>query len=1402
MKRPALAFLGSRARSNGARPNHVGRGFGWRAGESLVLAAVALVPYLRVPNRVTSDTKVYLFTDPIEFLGRVPYLWDRQVGAGTVSHQHVGYLFPMGPFFALAEVVGLPDWLAQRLWLASITALAGFGARWMLRRVGVDRLGAFVGAVVYMLSPYQLAFSSRMSVLLLSFAALPWIVGLTFDGVRRVGWREPAAIALLAMAAGSVNVSALVLVAVAPGIIVLCGARRRSTWIFAGRTVVLTIAASAWWLNGLRLQGRYGLPILELTENVETIGAFSSPGDLLRGLGNWFFYSRDPSGAASLSQTSAYESNRLVVAATYALPAVAFALAWWSRWSYRRCFAATVVVGIVIGAGAWPVDDPRAAGWFWQWLTERSAVFAALRNTPRVVPVVALAVAALLAAGIAAVARRYAYGARVLASGVLALAVVGFAPVLRHGVSSPPFERGPTPGYWTDLAASLEADGRETRVLEIPGANFSVFRWGNSIDALLPGLMTRPSLGHEVLPYGTAGTVDLLDAFDRRLQLGAFEPSALAPIARLFGAGTIVVRNDLDYRRAQTPQPMLVWGALAEPLDDMGLEDPVTFGDPIPASLRDDPISLRGAANIAVPPVARIDVSDARPIADVVDESGGVVVVGDGDGLVDVAAAGLFRGDEFVAQLGALDDDQLVRALGSSARIVITDSNRKRYRNFFSSIAATVGPTETAEETLEDPFGSSTRPDVFAHDGDNDQSFFEQIGGRVSASRDGGSGRPEDRPAAAFDRDPRTSWRIDGRDVVGEQLRIELDPADAVGEIRVLQANDFPRDRRITAIDLSIDDAEPIRVDLDATSFVGRGQTITLERATYQSLTLTVAATTVPPGNPDFANPVGFAEVVIGDLRIEEVLVVPDVIGRRVADPTSLPPVDIVLTRERVDPGVLGRRSPETAIARRFTTPIAQDFVVRGSMRIDATAPDVALDAALGNPVVGARARSSSRLQGAAIARAASAVDGDPSTWWTSGFRPQAGEWLQVDFAEPTTIERFSVDALADGRHQVPTRLSISIDGRAVETVELPAVDGGEEGDSVTADVVLAAPVSGRRLRLMIEAVRPAPNNPDPWLPVSLQVRGLPVNPAPSTVSAGCRSDLLTIDGEAFPIRATGADTFEACAVDLDLDAGVHTVVATRGFDSGIDIDRVVLESRVATPTDAPAERSEATGRNLNAVELLRNGRDHLEVAVESNGEPFWLVLRESLSEGWEPSGSGFDLGPRTMVGGYANGWLVTPERPGRYEIAMQWSPQRSQWLAFAVSFLALGACLALLVLARRRRIDTGSVTTPPTLDVVTNDRLIGLGWPARVGAACALTGAGAFVARPGVGLVLGLTVLAWRHRFVRWATGCAAPALVLGSRLFDRPAWVWVALGWLVVLVGAVDDDPAFAEPASDSPT
>ena len=132
-------------------------------------ALIAYIPLLLTHRgMVGADTKTYLYLDPGKLLSEAPYLWNTDVGLGSVTHQNIGYLWPMGPFYFLFETLNVPDWVAQRLWMGTVIFAAGMGVRFLLRTIGwgsipMRRGGVLVATLAYMLSPYLLNYSARAS---------------------------------------------------------------------------------------------------------------------------------------------------------------------------------------------------------------------------------------------------------------------------------------------------------------------------------------------------------------------------------------------------------------------------------------------------------------------------------------------------------------------------------------------------------------------------------------------------------------------------------------------------------------------------------------------------------------------------------------------------------------------------------------------------------------------------------------------------------------------------------------------------------------------------------------------------------------------------------------------------------------------------------------------------------------------------------------------------------------------------------------------------------------------------------------------------------------------------------------------------------------------------------------
>ncbi len=876
------------------------------------LISVALVSFLASdPGRVSADSRQYLYLDPGAFLRRAISLWDPSIFAGTVPHQHLGFLWPMGPWFWLTDQLSLPMWIAQRFWLAGLAAAAGIGTLRLCRAIGVGSTAALVAAFAYQLTPYQLAFTARFSALLLPWAALPWLVLLMLRATREPGWRAPVAFGLVAATAGAVNASSLVLVLIAPALVVVDAAARRGTRAAIGgaaRAAVVTLGASAWWIAGIVVQGRYGLPVLQLTENVNTVASASISDDIVRGLGNWIFTNTDGATTA-LEQAAAYSDNLAVRLATIALPALAVAVLILVRFRGRALLGALIVTATVIGTGVAPLDSPSAYGRLWRRFANSNSLGLALRNTPRVVPVLVLAVAIVLGIGIEQFdgTKR-----RIASAAVLVIVGLAISPAIRHGFLSSDFDRPEqVPTYWTALAADLDASASDARVLEIPGINFAAYDWGNTVEPILPGLIDRPTIAREILPAGGAGTVNLLGALDRQIQQSRFDPTTLAPIARLLGVSDVVVRGDLDSARFGLPDAAaLVRHLAADPPPDFEVTG--TYGE----AGGGEPILLRLSLRSTH---ARLRADMGTP----------VLLSGDGVGIVEAAAAGLIDGDQPILESAVADSTAINDALARGAPVVLTDSNRKRATTFFYTIERDVGATERADRPDPDPTGYDVRYGPFSTAPPDAQTVAVELGGQVDASFGGGPEHPEDRAVHAFDGDPVTAWRP-GPYPVGQWVQVHLDHPAAVPTIRLVTA---PGSTQITSVAV-IADGTRVERPLDGRARSTPGQPIDLPVSSVTDLRVEITGV-------DGTDIPGIAEVDLGGPIVDEALRIPNDLVSRMS-PQDENPLVVLLTREQGDRSQL-RAPNEVEIDRFVDLPRSASFAISGSVLTDPGARPEAL---------------------------------------------------------------------------------------------------------------------------------------------------------------------------------------------------------------------------------------------------------------------------------------------------------------------------------------------------------------------------------------------------------------------------------------------------------------------------
>lgn len=1286
-----------------------------------LLAATTYVPLLLTsPGIVGADTKTYLFLDPGRLLRDSLSMWDSGIGAGTVTHQNIGYLWPMGPWFWIFERAGAPDWVAQRLWLATVMFAAGMGVRWLLRTIGWSGTtgGLTVAMLAYSLSPYLLHYSSRISVILLPWAGLPWLIGLMDRALRNRGWRHPALFALVTVTIGGINATALLMIAFAPALWVLQvwasekGIDARRVIVTLAKVGLLTLSTSLWWIAGLWAQGRFGLPVIRFTESYRTVSEASTGPEVLRGLGYWFFYGRDKLGPW-IEPSVDYTNRTLLLTLSFGLPICALIAAAFIKWRYRTFFVVIIAVGGFVAVGAHPWNGPSLAGAVFKAFT-RSDWGLSLRSTPRAIPQVILGTSVLLGAGVSAVGSRLPRYSAPL-SGLACLLVAANLPTLWTGEMVAENLQRPEdlPEYWDEVTSYLDERDYGTRVLELPGSDFASYRWGNTVDPVTPGLMDRPYVARELFAYGSPTSMGLLDALDRRLQEDVLEPESIAPIARLFGVGEILFRADLQYERYRTPRPRPTWRYLQ---NTPGLSEPVAFGDIAP-NVAGPEFPLIDETELALdqslpypPPVSLFEIEDPTPIVRTRPISSPVVLSGGPDGLVTAAAAGILDSSSgAVFYASALEEDaELDQILERDAWLVVTDTNRKQGRRW-GTIRETMGRTEMEGErpVVFDP--TDNRLETFPGSDDSDRTVSIQDGpATVWASGYGNfiTFTTDDRPSQAMDGDPFTAWRVAAMDdPVGEFIQVDLDSTRQLDHITLLQPTFGIANRSIREVRITFDssDDSALEVVLDESSMEMPGQRIEFEERAVSTVRIEITATDIGPQHRyDGMSGVGFAEIGIDDITIEEQIRPPTSLLDRVAEEAEDHHLSFVFSRMRSNSAEPVRTDEEQSIVRQIEVPNDRIFQVSGRARLSSYALDKTLDSVLGMDLMrqgGVDASSSLRLPGAIAARASATIDGDPSTWWSPAFQSEQPDLLDFFLAEPMPMDHLTLSIITDGRHSVPSRISIRIDGYPVATREiapgeLPLTGGGDSQTGLRIDF---EPTTGSRITVSIDEI--SQKKTIDWysegpitLPIAISEITTPGlhQPAPEgLLDTGCRDDLLTIDDRPVWMRVTGTvEDAEArhgldvrtCGESLNgvlLESGTVVLRGALGRLTGIDIDWLLLDSEVEVGADDGSQPIRSEEGPPVRIDWQRKTRG--VATVTDATEPFWLILGQSYSEGWSASVDGVGLGAPTLVDGFANGWQIEPtERGSTVIVDLEWRPQRKVDLALALSGIGIVVCLIL----------------------------------------------------------------------------------------------------------------------------
>ena len=1285
----------------------------------ILLGLFAYLPtMLSSPGRMPADTKLYLYLDPGRLITDAPWTFDPRQFAGLVPHQQITYLWPSGPWFWFWDTLGIPDWVAHRLWLGTVLFAGGLGVRWVAKTLGLGPAGALCAALVYQLSPYVLPYVSRTSVMLLPWAGLGWIVGLTVRAATRSSWRHVAVLALVMATVGSPNATALAMIAPAPVLWLLHAAwSRLITWRRAALTTakigILSLGVSLWWIAMLSVQGRLGADVLDYSESLEAVSRTSTSSEVLRGLGYWLFYLRD---AYAATTTAAYDymGSVRVITAGYLLLALCLVGLVFVRWQHRRfavwCFAA----GALLAIGVHRLDDPAPIT---DALVNNSgtglSLALALRSSTRALPMATLGLALGAGAFVTAVRPRRSWVRMAVPVALVVVAVVNMPSVWRRDYVDPALARDQDPpAAWDEAAAALDAKPSGYRVFQLPGQEFGAFRWGYTVDPPLPGLTERPLVTRDLLPLGSPSAMDLLFALDDRFQEATIEPQAIAPVSRLLGVDTIWVTNDAAFDRFRTPRPELMTDMFRQTPE--GLGEPVDYGESfvnVPdITMTDERAVSDDRVGTAVPPVMLVPVEQPVPVVRTKLET--ALVSGSGDGVVDAAAAGLLDGTELIRYSADLGE-RLRPVMRKASEIIVTDSNRDRARRWSSS-QDSVGFTESGgsgKDLLRVDSADSRLP-VFATSDPANQTVAYQQGAVTAVASAYGEPfayRPEHRAAMAIDGDPTTAWKVGDRlEAIGE--RILLKARQGIDHVTLLQPQFSERQRHITAIDLRVADLATRRVKLGPESLSGAGQRIEIEPTSGATeVEITVAATQTPTqvNGPRLAA-VGFAEIDVGLGPTTEVVRPPTEVLERMRAVRDGTPVSLVFTRLRHDPTDRFRADPEQGLERSFPLGERGEMDADVTVRLDPRATDEVLNDVLGieGPV------ASDRLAGVPGAAAWAVADGDPDTAWISPFAYPGDHVLDIPLGDGGVPGSFTITQPRTGDFSTITSLRITA-GEREWTVDVPDPDSA--GKST---VTLPEDLEADRVKLAIAAfdgvVIIDRRYAEPvFLPVAISELSLgePLT-MPDELDLGCRRELVEIDGEPFAVRLSGPlegllagepFTVTPCAAaPVTLDAGEHRISASRRATTGLTVDRLVLSSeqsrRVAIGGNEDGENNEM----FVPTEIESRTRTSARATVGPCPQGCWFVFGEGYNDAWsakvvtptesdEPDpgaptdrGTTKNLGAPVLVDGGFNGWRIPPT-DDEVEVTVEWTAQRSATFGLLASGVFVVAAVALILLDRSR---------------------------------------------------------------------------------------------------------------------
>ncbi|TWE12628.1 alpha-(1-_3)-arabinofuranosyltransferase domain-containing protein [Rudaeicoccus suwonensis] len=1253
----------------------------YRLTVAALVLLLALIVGLNGWGTFYTDIKPEVYLAPSRMISQYLSAWTATPYLGSPNF-NVG-LVPVLVVTAALRGIGLsPEW-TYKVFHFALWLLTAWGTVRLTRRL-VPRAGrwaALTAGVLVLANPYTIQAGATLAIAL-PMALLPWnllcfvrAVHTTGNRVRDPrGWAWPAMFGLTFFAMSGMNVAVVPvfqLLALLPIIVVA-----RLDWQISWRDILLTlgkcaifvVGVSVYWLEPGFGALSTGNQIVGESETITGIAKVSSFPEVLRGMGLWPLYGHDSNGPW-VPQDTVYVTSPVMIVLTMLWPASALLALRWLPRAMRRICALSIAIAAVVMVGAFPGADHTASpfGYAFQHFLSLPGM-GAFRTTNKVGAVLALAFAIALGAAVAAVGprlMRHDFFAPIAAMMAVLLVVAWTLPALTNRLYTSPMN---IPSYWRQAAAAIDKGNPDSSVLFLPGQTQADYRWTvERPDDVANSLFTRNVIIPETTPNASAPGGNFLQSMDATLQNDVGPSTLVSTYARYLGAGTVLLRHDMQWEDDGGARPATTSAELA---GDPGLFGVANYGQPGEYVVAPDENAAAYGEEI-LPPLQQYDVQGATTSLRAQPISNSIVVAGDGWSVPAMTAAGLLGSTPTFQYAQNLSASQLADSIGGDHTLVLSDTNARRLA-ITNRLTDNEGPLLAADQPLDGPT-RTLGTDVA------DQTVLVRSGAQVTATSEGSAffDLPYAVPANALDGDPSSAWLFgDFNRARGQVLTITEPAPVTIDTMQIAQAQ-----------------VGSVKIDKVTVRAGGKAVTQTLPDSGYATFDLGGVAASKVTVTIDSTRGSGFNLVGISDIKMpgplaQQAARTPLTFSRQYSELTPAQravfdrtPLDVLLTR---DQGTSGSTTddPEISLRRIVTLPDSRTFDTMAAVRVQGSLEAVYDQVAGYSSSV--QASSSGFYFNNPSERASMAADGDPSTAWVPGGSVKGG-WWQI------TGPRRAITSVAITQHAAPSdpsgdqtlyagRVTITVDGKAVgtgtlarngtTTIPIPTVDG--------------RPVTGRTVRMTIDSTSGDLAGAPPAFPsiaTGVTMHATTTTPI-SRAGAGdprCIT-VATIDGSPVRMRpatqtlagASSQGTAWVGCGTVKVSAGQHQIDQAPGFT----LDSLNLID-VQTPTASTVAPSPSTT-------VIANGTTSKKLTV-SSAAGFAVVISQSYDSRWQATANGKSLGTPQIIDGYSVGWIIP--KGGNYTIDIHYGPQVQADVTLGVSIVAVLTAAALAVQPFVRRV-------------------------------------------------------------------------------------------------------------------